>query len=226
MLAVCRTWKLALGGEEPWLDAYLTLENNCGLALPQGPFARMRRTEWLSRGIATDTTGRRTTAPGYDGAEWKDMLVERIRDLERTCITSDELCNGEWFFHFKEGAGPWWCDRDPYWISGEDLNASLRVVFTDNSCSDEKALRREVRVVSAHNPFEEDIGDAGIRLRFVTKSNRKAAQDRGCFIRDWPVGPTLQVSRSALDGAWVIENAWVFYTPVPSKETASFERRS
>ena len=49
-----------------------------------------------------------------------------LRDSTRTAITLEELTSIEFSFRFKELAGKYWTDRDPYWQS----NSPLRIRFT------------------------------------------------------------------------------------------------
>ena len=144
------------------------------------------------------------------GKAWSERFAERMRDLKRTEITRQELEAHPWHFAFREEAGPYWTARDPFHVNG-NLDDALQVRFDRGG---------HVVVLTQPHPYEEDIGERGIKWRFVTKTNRRAPQDKGAFIRDWPVGPTLRVGRvrhpvTGRVGAWAISNAWVQYYQTP-----------
>jgi hypothetical protein len=106
----------------------------------------------------------------------REAFINSLMDSKRTSITSDELSSILFYFRFKEVAGSYWTDQDPFWQKQEPL----RITFNTDG-----------RLVG----FPWDVLEA--KWRFVDKSG-KTCQTRGSFIRvsvnDRSV-PTYMVSR-------------------------------
>jgi hypothetical protein len=100
-----------------------------------------------------------------------------LRDSTRTAITLEELTSIEFSFRFKELAGKYWTDRDPYWQS----NSPLRIRFTAEG------------LVEGF-PW----GFLDMRWRFVDETGSTTATGSGSFMRVSMKGrdvPTYMVSR-------------------------------
>ena len=62
----------------------------------------------------------------------KMALKESIRDSKRTSITVEELASFKFYFRFKQVAGHYWTEKDPFWLA----NTPIRISFsTDGSVS-------------------------------------------------------------------------------------------
>lgn len=106
----------------------------------------------------------------------REAFINSLMDSKRTAITSEELSSILFYFRFKEVAGSYWTDQDPFWQKQEPL----RINFSP-----------EGRLVG----FPWDILQA--KWRFVDNSGR-TCQSRGSFIRvsvNERSVPTYMVSR-------------------------------
>jgi hypothetical protein len=106
----------------------------------------------------------------------REAFINSLMDSKRTAVTSDELSSFLFYFRFKEVAGSYWTDQDPFWQKQEPL----RIKFTPDG-----------RVVG----FPWDVLQA--KWRFVD-NNGRTCQTRGSYMRvsvnDRSV-PTYMVSR-------------------------------
>jgi hypothetical protein len=56
----------------------------------------------------------------------KHAYWNSIKDSTRTSITEEELCSFVWSFRFKESAGQYWLEDDPWWHN----KPATRMVFS------------------------------------------------------------------------------------------------
>jgi hypothetical protein len=106
----------------------------------------------------------------------KEAFVNSLLDSQRIAITREELTAFLFFFRFKEAAGSYWTDQDPFWQKQDPL----RITFN-----------AEGQLIG----FPWDVLQA--KWRFVDKSGR-SCQNKGSFIRvsvNERSVPTYMVSR-------------------------------
>ncbi len=106
----------------------------------------------------------------------REAFIYSLMDSNRTSITSDELSSFQFYFRFKEVAGSYWTDQDPFWQKQEPL----RITFSPDG-----------RLVG----FPWDVLEA--KWRFVDKCGR-TCRNKGSFIRvsvNERSVPTYMVSR-------------------------------
>ena len=112
----------------------------------------------------------------HESGRSKEAFKHSMLDSERTAITKEELTSLLFYFRFKEVAGSYWTDQDPFWQKQEPLKISFTQAGT---------------LVG----FPWDVLEA--KWRFVDKTGR-TCQNKGSFIRvsvNERSVPTYMVSR-------------------------------
>jgi hypothetical protein len=104
---VCKLWRIIANQDSIWKDLCIRL--------------------WADKAIVPDSF-----RALLDTGRSKDAYVGSLRDSTRTSITVEELTSYKFDFRFKQVAGRYWTEKDPFWIA----NKPMRISFsTDCSVS-------------------------------------------------------------------------------------------
>ena len=129
-----------------------------------------------------------------------------VQDSNRQNITQEEIESLTWAFRFKECAGEFWSQLDPYW-SDPERGTFLRRRFT--------TVDGVNRVVSADGSLDQlELWATQINLQIKWRINKtrhgKRPPNGGHFlqINKWP---SMVIERDPVTWGWKIHNQWVAY---------------
>ncbi|GMH79478.1 hypothetical protein TrLO_g4057 [Triparma laevis f. longispina] len=136
----------------------------------------------------------------------RNQIKFLVQDSTRQSIMPDEIESLTWAFRFKECAGEFWSQLDPYW-SDPDRKAFLRRKFT--------TVDGVNRVVSADGSLDQlELWAHQINLQIKWRINKTRhgtkAPNGGHYlqINKWP---SMVIERDPVTWGWKIHNQWVAY---------------